>query len=115
MDAPDLVPGAILVVSVHGRDAGVLSPIAGWQVVQFGPDGERLVGDVHLRRPQATAYACSRFDDIIGWRRLESTAWVAERRADTPARVTPVPRRIKGPHVPLWRLGATRRDRPERP
>ena len=112
-----LLTAAVMVVSVHGRDAGVLSPINGWQVVQVTSDGQHAVGDVYPRRTHATAFASRHFEDIVGWKRLESTAWLAERRGDRTAPVSPpLPSPTpKGPQIPRWRLaqghasGAARR------
>lgn len=101
----------ILVVSVHARNTGVLSPIAGWQVIVLDHGDQRLVGSVHPRRALAMAFAADHFDDIVGWKRLESTAWIATRRADVPVSVpVSVPaarvRRSTGPNVPRWRAAA---------
>lgn len=94
-------------MSVHARDKGVLSPIVGWQVLLLDNDGQHAIGGAYPRRAQAMAFASREFGDIIGWRRLESTAWVAVRRADLPVHVPPRPRtRVPtGPHVPRWRRG----------
>lgn len=96
----------IVVVSVHARDAGVLSPVAGWQVMVMDLHGHQLIGEVHRRRAQAMAFASRHFGDIVGWRRLESTAWAAARRADVPIVLARTRQRLKtGPQVPRWRSG----------
>ena len=97
----------VLVVSVHHRNTGVLSPIAGWQVMLMDHEEQRVVGGVHPRRALAMAFATAQFDDIVGWQRLESTAWIAKRRADVPVGVPVVRgRRSTGPSVPRWRSPA---------
>lgn len=97
----------ILVVSVHARNIGVLSPIAGWQVMLIDSDDQQPVGDVHPRRALAMAFATDQFDDIVGWKRLESTAWIATRRDEVPVHVPVVRgRRSTGPNVPRWRSAA---------
>lgn len=102
-----LVRPDILVVSVHARDTGVLAPIAGWQVMLIDHDDQQLVGSVHTRRALAQAFAADQFDDIVGWKRLESTAWIATRRTDVAVQVPAVRvRKSVRPNVPRWRSAA---------